>query len=360
MTIASSDYTGFDGCVPIMLPVDRRPVFSGKSILSLDLMPSGAARRELYPPIEPYADGWLDVGDGHTLYWSECGNPDGVPVIFLHGGPGAGCMSAYRRFFNPRVWRVILLDQRGSGQSQPHACIEANTTQHLVADLELLRCTRGVERWLMFGGSWGSTLGLAYGQAHPEACLGFILRGVFGGTQAEIDWFMTGMAYFFPEAGEDFRSLIPSHEQGDLLVAYFDRLIHPQPEVHLPAAHAWASYESGCASLRARGRDMRLGSNRFALAVARMEAHYFRHACFLAPDQLFRDLSRVAHLPCHVVQGRYDVICPPATAQRLVTGWPGATLEMIEDAGHSALEPGIRAALVRAADRFGQTLLPEV
>lgn len=327
--------------------------------MSLDLSPSGATRRELYPPIEPHADGWLDVGDGHILYWSECGNPDGVPVVFLHGGPGAGCMSAYRRFFNPKLWRVILLDQRGSGRSLPAACTEANTTQHLIEDLERLRAERGVARWLVFGGSWGSTLGLAYGQAHPDACLGFILRGVFAGTQPEIDWFMHGMAHFFPEAGTAFHRLIPPGERQDLLNAYYERLMHPEPNVHLAAAHAWASYESSCAALRARGRDVRLSSDRFALAVARMEAHYFRHACFLEPDQLFRDLPHIAHLPCHVVQGRYDMICPPRTAQRLVDAWPAAKLEMIEDAGHSALEPGIRAALVRATDRLGQTLVPE-
>ena len=327
--------------------------------MSPDLALVGTSRRELYPPVDPYTDGWLDVGDGHTLYWSECGNPDGIPVVFLHGGPGAGCVAAYRRFFNPRVWRVVLVDQRGSGRSRPSACIEANTTQHLIADLEILRRARGIERWVMFGGSWGSTLALAYGEAHPDRCLGFILRGIFTGTRPEIDWFMTGMEQFFPEAGAAFRALIPEEEQSDILSAYWRRLNNPDPRVHQPAGHAWASYESSCASLRARGTDSRLASNRFAVAVARLEAHYFRHDCFLQSDQLIANVGRIAHLPCYVVQGRYDIICPPATAQRLVNAWPGATLEMIEDAGHSALEPGVRAALVRAADYFGQFVLPE-
>ncbi len=327
--------------------------------MSPDLASVGTSRRELYPPLDPYADGWLDVGDGHTLYWSESGNPDGIPVVFLHGGPGAGCVAAYRRFFNPRLWRIVMVDQRGAGRSRPAASVEANTTQHLVADLEQLRAERDIDRWMLFGGSWGSTLALAYGQAHPDQCLGFILRGVFAGTRPEIDWFMTGMGQFFPEAGDAFREEIPPAEHSDMLAAYWRRLTDPNPAVHVPAGRAWAIYESSCAALRARGIDIRLGSDKFAVSVARLEAHYFRHDCFLQPDQLIANIDRIAHLPCHVVQGRYDIICPPVTAQRLVKAWPGATLEMIEDAGHSALEPGIRAALVRAADRFGQSVLPE-
>ncbi len=327
--------------------------------MSPDLAQPSTHRRELYPPIESYAEGWLDVGDGHSLYWSECGNPDGVPVAFLHGGPGAGCVAAYRRFFNPKTWRIILLDQRGAGRSRPSGCVEANTTQHLVADLERLRIDRGVDRWLLFGGSWGSTLALAYGQAHPGACLGFVLRGVFAGTNAEIDWFMNGMGQFFPEAADAFRRPIPPPERADLLAAYCRRLMDPDPVVHVPVARSWATYESNCAALRARGNDARLGSDRFAVSVARLEAHYFRHSCFLEPNQLLTNIPQIAHLPCHVVQGRYDVICPPVTAQRLVMAWPGATLEVIEDAGHSALEPGIRAGLVRATERFGQAFMSE-
>ena len=324
--------------------------------MSPDLIPPLTNRRELYPPIEPYSEGWLEVGDGHSLYWMECGNPNGIPAVFLHGGPGAGCVSAYRRFFNPSTWRLILLDQRGAGRSQPSASVVANTTQNLVADLEKLRKERGVDRWLLFGGSWGSTLALAYGQAHPSACLGFILRGIFAGTRAEVDWFMNGMQHFFPEAASAFRAPIPPPERADLLEAYWRRLTHADPAVNVSAARSWATYESNCASLRARGGDTRLGSDKFAVSVARLEAHYFRNDCFLEPNQLLNGVSTIAHLPCHVVQGRYDVICPPITAQRLVEEWPKATLEIIEDAGHSALEPSIRAALVRATERFGQSL----
>jgi proline iminopeptidase len=297
-------------------------------------------------------EGWLPVSDGHTLYWYECGNPDGFPVVFLHGGPGAGCISAYRRFFDPDRWRIILLDQRGSGRSRPSAEIQANTTQHLVSDLERLRIERGVSRWVLFGGSWGSTLALAYGQEYPHRCAGFILRGIFLGTQPEIDWFLHGMGQFFPEAASDFLAPIPGPERANLLEAYCTRLDDPNAEVHLPAARAWTRYESRCSALRARAGDNRLTSDKFALSVARLEAHYFRHACFLEPNQLLSRIGRIRHLPCWIVQGRYDLVCPPVTAKRLANTWRGAELEMIEDAGHSALEPGIRAALVRATERM--------
>lgn len=310
--------------------------------------------RELFPPIQPYAEGWLPVGDGHALYWYECGNPQGKPAVFLHGGPGAGCIPAYRRFFDPDIWRVILVDQRGSGRSQPIAETGANTTQDLVSDLEKLRVDRGVEEWLLFGGSWGSTLALAYGEAHPERCTGFVLRGVFLGTQPEIDWFMHGMGHFFPEAAREFLAPIPPPERDDLLGSYHARLSDPDPAVHLPAARAWTLYESRCSALRSRVGDGRLTSDRFALSVARMEAHYFVHQCFFEPDQLLDNVGVISHLPCVIVQGRYDLVCPPVTAQNLARAWPGSELVMIEDAGHSALEPGVRAALVRATEAMAR------
>lgn len=318
--------------------------------MSLDQPFAASYRRELFPPIDPFAEGWLPVGDGHSLYWYECGNPNGRPVVFLHGGPGAGCIPAYRRFFDPDQWRIILVDQRGAGRSRPCAEINANTTQHLVEDLEKLRTARGVDSWLVFGGSWGSTLALAYGEAFPERCSGFVLRGVFLGMAGEIDWFMHGMGQFFPEAEADFHAAIPREDRGNLLEAYYKRLMDPDPAVHLPAARAWTLYETRCSSLRSRGGDGRLTSDRFALSVARTEAHYFRHDCFFTPDQLLLNVGKVQHLPCTIVQGRYDMVCPPATAQRLAAAWPGAELVMIEDAGHSALEPGVRAALVRATE----------
>ena len=325
--------------------------------MSLDQPYATNYRRELFPPIEPYAEGWLPVGGGHTLYWYECGNPKGKPVVFLHGGPGAGCIPAYRRFFDPDIWRVILVDQRGAGRSQPLAETNANTTQDLVADLELLRIHRGVGEWLLFGGSWGSTLALAYGEAHPERCTGFVLRGVFLGTQAEIDWFMHGMGQFFPEAEQEFLAPIPPRERANLLKSYHARLNDADPAIHIPAARAWTLYESRCSALRSRAGDGRLTSDRFALLVARMEAHYFRHQCFLEPDQLLNNVRAISHLPCVIVQGRYDLVCPPVTAQRLAAAWPGADLVMIEDAGHSALEPGVRAALVRATEVMARPAL---
>lgn len=325
--------------------------------MSLDQPYATNYRRELFPPIEPYAEGWLPVGDGHTLYWYECGNPKGKPAVFLHGGPGAGCIPAYRRFFDPDIWRVILVDQRGAGRSQPLAETDTNTTQDLVSDLEKLRIDRGVDEWLLFGGSWGSTLALAYGEAHPERCSGFVLRGVFLGTQAEIDWFMHGMGHFFPEAAQEFLAPIPPPERADLLASYHARLTDPDPAIHIPAARAWTLYESRCSALRSRTGDGRLTSDRFALSVARMEAHYFCHQCFLEPDQLLNNVGAISHLPCVIVQGRYDLVCPPVTAQRLAAAWPGADLVMIEDAGHSALEPGVRAALVRATEAMARPAL---
>lgn len=328
----------------------RAPALCTDRLLSPDLPFPSTNRRELFPPIEPYAEGWLPVGDGHTLYWYECGNPKGRPAVFLHGGPGAGCISAYRRFFDPQAWRVILIDQRGAGRSRPCAETQSNTTQDLIEDLEKLRIDRGIEDWLIFGGSWGSTLGLAYGQAYPERCTGFILRGVFLGTAAEIDWFLHGMGNFFPEAGRDFLAPIPVDERDDLLEAYHQRLMDPDPAVHLPAARAWTLYESRCSALRSRGGDGRLTSDRFALSVARMEAHYFHHRCFLAPNQLLGNIGLISHLPCTIVQGRYDIVCPPVSAQKVAAAWRRADLVMVEDAGHSALEPGIRAGLVRATE----------
>ncbi len=322
--------------------------------MSLDQPFTTNYRRELFPPIEPYAEGWLPVGDGHTLYWSECGNPNGRPALFLHGGPGVGCIPAYRRFFDPDIWRVILIDQRGAGRSRPIAETEANTTQDLIGDLEKLRVARGIGEWLVFGGSWGSTLAIAYGEAHPDRCTGFILRGVFLGTHAEINWFMHGMGQFFPEAEQAFLAPIPLHEREDLLASYHARLINPDPATHLPAARAWTLYESRCSALRSRVGDGRLTSYRFALSVARMEAHYFQHRCFFAPDQLLKNVDSIKHLPCVIVQGRYDLVCPPVTAQRLAAAWPGSDLVMIEDAGHSAMEPGVRAALVRATEAMAR------
>jgi proline iminopeptidase len=307
----------------------------------------------LYPAIAPRASGMLAVGESHRIYWEESGNPAGVPVVFLHGGPGAGSTPDHRRFFDPDFYRIIVFDQRGAGRSEPHAAIADNTTAHLIADLERLRETLDVDRWLIFGGSWGSTLALAYGETHPARCLGFILRGVFLGRPHEIDWFLYGLKRFFPEAWRTFREHIPKPEQDDLLRAYHRRLIDPQPRVHMPAAHSWAGYESACSTLRPNHDTVRhFGADRHCLSLARIEAHYFVNDCFLATNALLDNLKSIRHLPCHIVQGRYDAVCPIATADELAASWPQSRYVIVPDAGHSAWEPGILAALVTAAEQL--------
>lgn len=309
---------------------------------------------ELFPPLEHFVDGWLPVDGGHSLYWSESGNPDGIPVIFVHGGPGAGCSPAHRRFFDPGVWRIVMVDQRGSGRSVPIAATEDNDLAALVSDLERLREYRGIERWLVFGGSWGCTLGLAYGIAHPARCFGFVLRGVFLGTPSEIDWFLHGMGQFFPEAEEHFLAQVPADEKHDVLGSYISMLTDPSPDIHMPAAKAWTEYESRCSSIQPVLHDPRVTSNRFALAVARLEAHYFANQCFLAPNELLDGVSALHHLPCIIIQGRYDVVCPPRTASALHKRWPGSVLSIVADAGHSAMEAGTRAGLVWATETMAK------
>jgi proline iminopeptidase len=305
---------------------------------------------DLYPPLEPNRQGWLALPGTHRLYWEESGNPAGVPAVFLHGGPGSGCATVHRRFFDPQHYRIILFDQRGAGRSTPNAEITDNTTQHLVADIEILRRHLGIERWLVFGGSWGSTLALAYGEAYPERCLGFVLRGVFLFRPDEVDWFINRMGRFFPEAGRAFRRPIPENERGDLLTAYYRRLVDPDPTVHLPAAQTWCSYEESCSRLIAEPSEPR--SSPAALAMARIEAHYMINQGFLEDNQLLRDIRRLHGRPATIVQGRYDMVCPINSADDLARAWPGATFQVIPDAGHSAMEPSIRSALVAATNRY--------
>lgn len=310
-------------------------------------------RTELYPEIAPRESGTLPLTDGHVMYWEEAGNPEGVPVAFLHGGPGAGTMPVHRRFFDPDFYRIVLFDQRGAGRSTPHAAIEANTTAHLVADMERLRAARGIDRWMLFGGSWGSTLALAYAQAHPERCRGIVLRGVFTCSPDEVDWFVHGMGRFFPAAWRAFRDAIPADERDDLLAAYVRRLNDPDEAVCLPAACAWATYEASCSTLRPNPEAVSAMSDaRPALALARIEAHYLANGAFLEPDQLIRDAGRIRDIPGVIVHGRYDMVCPIAAADRLARAWPEARFEIVPDAGHSALEPGTRASLVAAMEAF--------
>jgi proline iminopeptidase len=305
----------------------------------------------LYPPIEPTRQGWLTVGGTHRLYWEESGNPTGQPVVFLHGGPGAGCAALHRRFFDPQHYRIVLFDQRGAGRSVPAALVADNTTPLLVDDIERLRAHLAIDRWLVFGGSWGSTLALAYGQAHPERCLAFVLRGIFLFRPAEVTWFLRHMGQFFPEASRRFLEFLPPEDRDDPLAAYYRRLTDASPTVHMPAAQVWCGYEESCSRLFADpAGDAR--PSPAALAMARIEAHYMINDGFLAPDQLLRDMPRLRGLPATIVQGRYDMVCPPTSAFDLVDAWPGAELQIIPDAGHSAMEPGTRAALVAATDRY--------
>ncbi len=310
-------------------------------------------RHDLFPEIEPYSTGRLRLDGRHVMYWEQSGNPRGVPVLFLHGGPGAGAATAHRRFFDPRYYRVIIFDQRGCGRSTPHAETADNTTDHLVADIEALRRHLAVDRWILFGGSWGSTLSLAYGTRYPEACAGFILRGIFLGTAREVDWFLYGMGTFFPEARRTFVEFLPENERGTLLASYYRRLTSPDPMVHHPAAATWSRYESVCSNLIPRREDPSTpvnGSQSAALALARLEAHYFVNDIFLAPNELLGAIGRLHGIPAIVIQGRYDMVCPIAAADALARAWPGSRYIIVPDAGHSAMEPGIRAALVRATE----------
>ncbi len=312
-----------------------------------------SAQSNLYPPIEPRRSGMLAVDALHTLYWEESGNPNGLPVLFLHGGPGSGCSPQHRQFFDPAYYRIVLFDQRGAGKSTPLGETRNNTSPLLIEDIERLRAMLGIERWLVFGGSWGSTLALAYGQAHPARCLGFVLRGIFLCTPVEVDWFLHGMGHFFPQAQADFLAPIPPEERGDLLEAYCKRLFSDNPQTSAEAARTWSGYEGSCLYLLPHpDEQQRFEDPEVAVSVGRLEAHYFRNQGFMEPDQLIRNVERIRHLPAIIVQGRYDVICPPVTAWRLHQAWPEARLQMIEDAGHAAFEPGIEAALVQACNRF--------
>ncbi len=313
-------------------------------------------RTDLFPPIDPSRHGILARGDLHRIYWEECGNPNGIPVLFLHGGPGAGASPTHRRFFDPDAYRIILFDQRGCGRSRPVAEIRENSTQDLIGDIEALRAELGVNRWLVFGGSWGSTLALAYGQAHPDHCLGFVLRGIFLGRRSEVAWFLTGVREIFPDVWHDFISALPPSERGSytpegLLAAYYRRLTDPDPVVHLPAAHAWSQFETRVSTLLPAA-DLPQEPNAATLAISRLEAHYFTHDVFLQEGQLLAQVGRLRRLPCTIVQGRYDIVCPAVSAYDLKQAWPEADLVMVPDAGHAALEPGIRAALVRATERY--------
>ena len=313
--------------------------------------------KTLYPEIEPYDTGHLRVSDVHQLYYEQCGVPNGKPVVFLHGGPGAGLIPDYRRFFDPSAYRIILFEQRGSGRSTPHASLDDNTTWHLVEDIEKIREQFGVDQWLVFGGSWGSTLALAYAETHPERVKGLVLRGIFLCRPKEIRWFYEdsqGASAIFPENYEAYLSLIPEAERGDMIGAYYRQLTSNDEAVRLEAAKAWALWEGSALRLIP---DQKLIEDFTepdkALAVARIECHYFINNCFFETDNyLLENIDRIRHIPAVIVHGRYDVVCPVMSAWDLHRAWPEAELKIIPDAGHAATERGIADALVRATDGF--------
>jgi proline iminopeptidase len=310
-------------------------------------------RGDLFPEIGPFETGYLPLTGGHVMYWEQVGNPRGAPALFLHGGPGAGAGAVHRRFFDPGHWRTVIFDQRGAGRSRPLGNLVQNTTPDLVEDIERLRRHLGIERWLLFGGSWGSTLALAYAQGHPERVSACVLRGVFLGRPEEVHWFLEGLAHVFPDAHANFAAFLPEAERGDLLGAYLARLTHPDPSVHLPAARAWSIYEGSCSTLLPSPETVAsFSQDRTALGLARIEAYYFAHGLFLPPGGLLGGMARIGRIPAEIVQGRYDMVCPARTAFELAAAWPEARLTIIPDAGHSALEPGVRRALVAAVERL--------
>jgi proline iminopeptidase len=320
--------------------------------------------RELYPSIEPYRTHRLAVDDIHEIHVEECGNPDGLPVVFLHGGPGAGVSAYHRCFFDPARYRIVLFDQRGAGRSTPAAELRNNTTWHLVDDIEAIRKHLGIDRWVVFGGSWGSTLALAYAQSHAQQVIGMVLRGIFLGRHGELRWFNEldgGASWIFPERWERYLAYIPADERGDMVEAYWRRLDSEDEATRLAAALAWGNWEGGSTTLlHDPDEPGHFESPRLALNLARAEAHYFRHGVFLEPDQLLRDIGRIRHIPATIVQGRYDIICPMKSAYDLASAWPEADFHVVL-AGHSAADPAIVDVLVRAtdalADRFADVVV---
>jgi proline iminopeptidase len=318
----------------------------------LDLTPP---RRSLYPAVEPFARGRLQVSDLHEIYFEQCGNPKGKPVVVLHGGPGGGSSPTLRRFHDPVHYHIILFDQRGCGNSTPHACLTDNTTWHLVADIEMLRKYLGVETWQVFGGSWGSTLALAYAQAHADRVTELVLRGIFAIQDWEVRWlYQDGAGRLFPEAFDSFKNLVPEAERHDLIAAYHKRLMGTDDAVRLQFARAWSQWEGACLSLLPDPqRVAQFGEDRFATAFAAIECHYFINKGFMVHDGALLDgVEKMKHVPGVIVQGRYDVVTPAATAHELSRRWPRAELVMIPDAGHAAMEPGTTDALVRATAKF--------
>lgn len=310
--------------------------------------------RGMYPKIDPYDSGFLDAGDGHRVYYERVGTPGAMPALFLHGGPGGGCSPDHRRLFDPARYDVLLFDQRGCGRSTPHAGLEANTTWHLVADIERLRVLAGVEKWVVLGGSWGSTLALTYAETHPDRVRALILRGVYTVTKAELDWYYRfGVSEMFPEKWERFQAPVPEAERGDMIAAYRKRLTSQDAAIRMEAAKAWTIWEGETITLLPEAETSdKFSDGSFALAFARLENHYFTHHCWLEEGQLLRDAGKLRGIPGAIIHGRYDMPCPVRTAYNLHRAWPDAAFHLVEGAGHAGSEPGILDRLIRETDRF--------
>ena len=323
--------------------------------MSINTKADTVNRRDLYPAIEPYNTGMLDVSDVHSLYFEECGNPQGKPVVYLHGGPGGGCSPMLRQFFDSDAYRIVLFDQRGCGRSTPHASLEDNTTWHSVADIESLREHLGIDTWQVFGGSWGSTLALAYSETHSARCSELVLRGLFTLRRSELLWFyQEGASHVFPDIWEGYLAPIPIEERGDMMAAYYKRLTGDDKEKQLECARAWSLWEGSTLSLWPDlDREAHFGDDEFAIAFARIECHYFVNGGFFeVDDQIIRDLDKVRHIPTVLVQGRYDMCTPARTAWDIHKAWPEAEFHLVHDAGHASSEPGIIHELIEATDKF--------
>ena len=308
---------------------------------------------DLFPPITPYSTGFLAVDDEHNLYWEQSGNPDGVPIIFLHGGPGAGASATHRQFFDPDHYRIIIFDQRGAGRSTPLGSLNNNTTAHLVEDIETLRKHLGVERWHIFGGSWGSTLALSYASQHPERCISMILRGIFLCEQEEIDWFLYGIKTVFPEAWEQFVDILPEDKRKNLLEEFYKILTHEDQNIEIEAAIRWSLYEGACSTLIPNYETITTEDQKqHALALARIECHFFKNEVISPENSLMKKIDIFRHIPTIIIQGRYDMICPLQTAYKLHQEWPEADYVAVPDAGHSALDPALRSRLIEATENF--------
>ena len=307
--------------------------------------------KELYPPITPYSQGFLAVDVNHTLYWEQSGNPDGIPVVVLHGGPGAGATSTHRRFFDPDFYRIVIFDQRGAGRSHALGNLENNTLDHLISDMEALRKHLNLGRWHLFGGSWGSTLALAYAIRYPQNCISMILRSIFLMEEREIAWFMYGMRTIFPEAWEDFAGFIPNGEHTNLLNAYYNALTSEDDRISISAALAWNSYESACSSFIPTSETINTDEQRYyALATAKIEAHYFSTQVLSGDKSLLRKINNIRSIPASIIHGRYDIVCPIDSAHRLHLAWPEADYVIVPDSGHSFLDPTMRSRLIEATE----------